>query len=121
LSEYLPKPQVYTKTRPSVPTGGKMADSNGVARVTSVLLDQMPKLNAACDEIAARANTTILRAAKVISDVSADFDRLDAAVSQLEDLRALGSNNPPATPELEQAVADRAAQVNVALAPGDTP
>lgn len=94
-----------------------MTDSNGVARVTSVLLDQMPKLNAACDEVAARAQASILRAAKVVSDISADFDRLDAACTQLEALRAASSNNPPATPALEQAVAERAAEVNVALAP----
>lgn len=94
-----------------------MAQESGVARVTSILTDQMPKLNALCDEVAAKAQTSVLRAAKVVSDIASDFDRFEAAVTALEDLRGLGSNNPPAGQALTEEIADRAAQVSVALQP----
>lgn len=93
-----------------------MTDTNGVARVISVLLE-MSKLNQACDEIVARAQTSILRAAKVISDVSSDFNRLDAAVGALEGLRAASSNNPPVDAALNEAISARDAEISVALAP----
>lgn len=67
----------------------------GVKRVVGVITDQMPKLNKLCDDAAAMANASVLRAAKVVSDLMQDFERLDQAVGELEALRGLPNAQAP--------------------------
>lgn len=67
----------------------------GVKRVVGVITDQMPKLNKLCDDVAAMANASVLKAAKVVSDIAQDFERLDRAVGELEALRGLPNSQAP--------------------------
>lgn len=106
---------------PAKTEGSIMGTESGVTRVTNVITSEIPKLNKICDDVAAQAQASVLRAAKVVSDIGADLRALDAAVTQLEDLRNQSTNNPPADQALDAAISDRDAQLNVALAPGSEP
>lgn len=68
---------------------------DGVRRVTAVLTDQLPKINKLCEDAAAMGQTTLLRTAKVVSDIMSDFQALGKATDDLERLRGLRNAQEP--------------------------
>lgn len=66
--------------------------TNPVQRVTSVLADQMPKLEKMCDEVSAIGNSVVLRAVNAVHSIGQQFKTLDDTVTELEKLAGLSNS-----------------------------
>lgn len=75
--------------------------SNPVQRVTSVITDQLPKVEKACEEISAMGNAVALRAINTVYQIGQQFKAMDEAVTELEGLLAQASNGPPPDQRIE--------------------